>query len=107
MDVSSLLVELYGRVLPLARQAVDGAAPARLTEAPAPGANTIAWLIWHLARVQDHHVAEVLGIAQIWTEGEWAHHFGLAQDASNTGYGHAASEVIAVRPDRPEALLEY
>ncbi len=107
MDVSSLLVELYGRVPPLARQAVDGVDPARLTETPAPGANTIAWLIWHLARVQDHHVAEVLGVAQIWTEGEWAHHFGLAPDASNTGYGHAAREMIAVRPDRPEALLEY
>jgi hypothetical protein len=107
MDVSSLLLELYSRVPPLARQAVDGVDPARLTEAPAPGANTIAWLIWHLARVQDHHIAEVLGVAQIWTEGEWAQHFGLAPDPSNTGYGHGVHEVTAVRPDRPEALLEY
>jgi hypothetical protein len=107
MDVSSLLLELYSRVPPLAAQAVDGVDPARLNEAPAPGANTIAWLIWHLARVQDHHIAEVLGVAQIWTEGEWAHHFGLAADPSNTGYGHVAHEVMAVRPDRPEVLLEY
>jgi Protein of unknown function (DUF664) len=107
MDVSSLLLELYSRVPPLARQAVDGIDPARLTETPAPGANTIAWLIWHLARVQDHHIAEVLGVAQIWTEGEWAQHFGLAPDPSNTGYGHGTHQVMAIRPDRPGALLEY
>ena len=41
--------------------AVDGVALERLTQPPLPGANTIAWLVWHTARVQDHHVAELLG----------------------------------------------
>jgi hypothetical protein len=36
---------------------------AGLTEPPSP--NTIAWLVWHLARVQDHHVAELLDTPQI------------------------------------------
>jgi hypothetical protein len=107
MDVSALLMELYERIPPLARHAVSGVDPDRLVEAPTPGANTIAWLVWHLARVQDHHVAEVLGTAQIWSEGEWAHRFGLDPDPSNTGYGHAAEDVAAVRPDGPDALLEY
>lgn len=107
MDVSSLLLELYGRIPPLARHAVDGLDLDRLTEAPAPGANPIAWLLWHRARVQDHHVAELLGVDQLWTTGDWAHRFGLSPDPSNTGYGHSAEEVAAVRPERPEALLEY
>jgi uncharacterized damage-inducible protein DinB len=107
MDVSALLLELYGRIPPLARQAVDGVDPERLTEAPGPGANTIAWLIWHLARVQDHHVAEVLGSAQLWVEGDWADRFGLTPDPSNIGYGHDPADIGTVRPDGPDVLIEY
>jgi hypothetical protein len=64
-------------------------------------------LVWHSARVQDHHVAELVDSDQIWIEDDWAHRFGLAPDPSNTGYGHTADDVAAVRPVRPEALLEY
>jgi hypothetical protein len=107
VDVASLLLELYGRIPPLARDAIDGVELARLTEPPVPGANTIAWLVWHPTRVQDDHVAELLGGPQVWVGGGWARHFGLGPDPSNTGYGHSAEEVAAVRPARPEVLLEY
>ncbi len=107
VDVASLLLELYGRVPPLARDAVEGVDLDRLTEPPSPGANPIAWLVWHLTRVQDHHVADLLGADQVWVGGEWARRFGLDPDPSNTGYGHSVDEVLAVRPESPEVLLEY
>jgi hypothetical protein len=107
MDVAPLLLELYGRIPPLARRAVEGVDPDRLTERPAPGANTIAWLIWHVGRVQDHHVAEILDTGQLWVGGDWARRFGLEPDPSDTGYGHSADEVAAVRPDGAPVLLEY
>jgi Protein of unknown function (DUF664) len=107
MDVSSLLLELYGRIPPLAAHAVDGVDLDRLTEPLSPGTNTMAWLVWHLARVQDHHVAELLGADQIWVGGDWARRFGLDPDPSNTGYGHTAEEVATVRPQRPEVLVDY
>ncbi len=107
MDVASLLVELYDRIPPLARRAVAGVAIDRLTEPPAPGANTMAWLVWHLARTQDHHLADILDTHQIWVEGDWARRFGLEPDPSNTGFGHTPEQVLAVRPERPEVLLEY
>ena len=107
MDVSSLLLEIYGRIPPLAEQAIDGVDLAGLTEPAAPGTNTMAWLVWHLARVQDHHVSELLGEDQVWVSGDWARRFGLDPDSSNTGYGHSAAEVAAVRPDSPEVLVEY
>ncbi len=102
-----LLLELYGRIPPLARQAIDGINPDDLTAAPQPGANTIAWLVWHLARVQDVHVAELLDDDQLWVTGSWAGRFSLAPDPSNTGYGHSPDEVAAVRPENPEVLLDY
>jgi hypothetical protein len=107
MDVAALLVELYGRIPPLVREAVDGLDPKQLAEMPAPGANSIAWLVWHLTRIQDHHVAELLGGEQLWVEDGWAGRFGLDPDPQNHGYGHTAEEVASVRPDGPEILVEY
>ena len=107
VDVASLLLELYGRIPPLARQAVKGVPLDRLTAPPSPGANPIAWLVWHLARVQDDHVAELIDADQLWVTGDWAGRFGLEPDPSNTGFGHSAEEVASVRPERPEVLLEY
>ena len=107
MDVSSVLIDLYGRITPLAEAAVEGLDVERLTERPSSGANPIAWMVWHLARVQDHHVAELIDEDQLWVDGDWARRFGLDPDPSNTGYGHSADEVATVRPKDPEVLLEY
>lgn len=107
VDVGALLLELYGRIPPLARHAVEGIDVERLTESPAPGANPIGWLVWHLTRVQDHHVAELLGTDQVWVRDGWAGQFELEPDPSNIGYGHSSREVAAVRPASSEALLDY
>ncbi|MDQ4133029.1 MAG: DinB family protein [Actinomycetota bacterium] len=107
MDVSELLLELYGRVPPLARHAVDGLRPDRLTARPTPESNSIGWLVWHLARVQDGHVAEILEEDQLWTSGPWARRCALDPDPSDTGYGHSPEEVAGVRPEGPEVLIEY
>lgn len=107
VDIRALLLEFYGRVPPIAEGAVDGLTADQLVMAPAPGANTIGWLVWHLTRVQDHHVAELFDAQQIWTTGDWAARCGLEPDPSNTGYGHGPEEVLSVRPDAPDALLGY
>jgi len=107
MDVAALLLELYGRIPPLVREAVDGLDPQHLVEMPAPGANSIAWLVWHLIRVQDHHVAELLEVDQLWVDGGWADRFGLDRDPQDHGYGHTAEQVAAVRPEGPDVLVEY
>ena len=107
MDVAALLLELFGRIPSVARDAVEGLDAERLTRRPGPGANSVAWLVWHLARVQDHHVAELLGEEQIFVTGGWAPRFGLGPDPGNTGYGHTSEEVAAVRPDGPDVLLAY
>ncbi|MGH3586768.1 MAG: mycothiol transferase, partial [Pseudonocardia sp.] len=66
----------------------------------------VAWLVWHLARVQDDHVADVAGTEQRWTAGGWAERFGLPFAVADTGYGHSAEEVGAVRVDA-ELLAGY
>ena len=107
MDVGELLTEAFDRLPGLVRSAVEGLSPQQLTWVPAPGANSIGWLVWHLTRVQDDHVADLLGTDQVWVSGDWADRFGLPADAHNTGYGHAAHEVATVRPQSAQARVEY
>ncbi|WP_405425552.1 DUF664 domain-containing protein [Micromonospora sp. NBC_00617] len=107
MDVSDLLTETYDRLPDLVRAAVDGLTPQQLCRAPGEGANPVGWLVWHLTRVQDHHVADLLDAEQIWMSGDWAGRFGLTADPHNTGYGHTPAQVAEVRPESAQALIDY
>ena len=46
------------------RRTLDGISEDTLTGRVDPEANTIAWLVWHIARIQDDHVAGVAGQKQ-------------------------------------------
>lgn len=107
MDVASLLIEAYSRLPLLARTAVEGLTPEDLVREPAPGANTVGWLVWHTARVEDHHVAELLHGPQVWEGDRWPARFGLPSDPDNTGYGHTAAEVRSVVPASRDDLVGY
>ena len=107
MDIAALLVECYGRIPPLAEGAVEGLTPAELVTPVDPGANPVGWLVWHAARVQDHHLAEVMGTEQLWAGGPWAADVGLEPHPGNTGYGHSPDQVAAVRPTGPAVLTGY
>ena len=107
MDVSDLLVEAYDRLPELVRSAVEGLSPDQLRSAPAPGANPVGWLVWHLARVQDHHVSEVLGDEQLWIRDGWAARFGRDPHPGDTGYGHTPEQVAALHPGGGAVLVDY
>jgi len=106
MDISDLLVDAFGRIRDATHGAVDGAAPAVVTYRPDADANSIAWLAWHLTRIQDDHVAAVAGTEQRWIADGWAERFGLPFAPSATGYGHRSDEVGAVQTEGP-LLLAY
>src|SRR3954468_12016148 len=107
MQLPDVLIELFDRTPPLVRDAADALDTDNLHWRPAPESNSIGWLLWHLTRVQDHHVSELLEGPQLWITGDWSSRFGLDADPKNTGYGHSAAEVDAVRPDGPDALTVY
>jgi uncharacterized damage-inducible protein DinB len=104
---NEVLLDAFGRLPALVRSAVRDLSPEQLAHAPADGANTIAWLVWHLARIQDDHVADAQGSEQVWTRGDWASRFGLPQGTLDTGYGHTPELVRAVHPESPATLVEY
>ena len=94
---TDLMIDAFGRVQEAVHAVLVGAGPDLLEYRADGQANTIAWLVWHLSRVQDDHVAELRGEPQVWTTGGWQKRFDLPFTASATGYGQSAADVAAVR----------
>ncbi|MFC7550865.1 DinB family protein [Plantactinospora sp. GCM10030261] len=107
MEARDLLLEVFDRLPGLVREAVRTLSAEQLRQPPGPGANTVGWLVWHLTRVQDSHVAEVLDAEQVWLTSDWADAFGRTADPADTGFGHSAAEVAALAPRDADALVGY
>ena len=105
VEASELLIDGFGRIRDVVHRAVDGLNEDQLSTRP-ESANSIAWLVWHLTRIQDDHIAEVAGTEQVWTSAGWAARFGLPFDDAATGYGHEPAEVAQVKASA-ELLTQY
>jgi uncharacterized damage-inducible protein DinB len=104
---AELLVDGFGRIRDVVHRAVDGLAPDLLSSRLDDSANSIAWLVWHLTRVQDDHIADAAGSDQVWTTEGWFERFALPFDAAATGYGHSSDDVDAVRVASGDLLTGY
>lgn len=107
MGTSDILIDAYGRIRELVHMSANDLDQAALAYRVEADANSIAWLVWHLTRVQDDHISDIAGRDQTWVEGGWAQRFDMAPDPRNTGYGHTSAEVAAVRPTDPAVLVGY
>ena len=107
MTAADLLTDAFGRIREVVHEAVDGLTPEQLDFRPAGHANSIAWLVWHLTRIQDDHIAGVAGKGQVWMVHGWAGRFGLPLTPADHGYGHSADQVAVVRVSSGEMLTEY
>ncbi|MFE5285213.1 DinB family protein [Nocardia sp. NPDC056611] len=107
MTSADLLVDAFGRIKENVHGTVADLTQAELGIQPDGDANSIAWLIWHLTRVQDDHIADVAGTEQLWTAGGWSTRFNLPFDATATGYAHNPTDVAALADVPADLLLAY
>lgn len=104
---ADLLLDGFGRFAELVETAVEGMSEDQLTRRLDAEANTIAWLVWHLARVEDHSMAAAFGAEQVWLSDGWSVRFALPFGPDDIGYGHDPAQVAAVRGASPELLIGY
>ena len=97
MNTPDLLVDAFGRIKEAVHDAVEGLTPEQLTFRIDERANTIAWLVWHLTRIQDDHIAGVAETQQVWVADGWYERSKLPFDRQAHGYGQSSDEVAAVR----------
>jgi len=106
MTPADLLRDAFGRLPELVHAAVDGLSDDDLTVRLDAESNSIAWLVWHLARVQDDHVGGAFEWAELWETDGWRERFALPDDVTGIGYGHSSAQVAAVRA-AAEVLTGY
>jgi len=106
MKSNELLLDAFSRIRETVEATLDGLDDGSLALRPAGTGNSIAWLVWHLARVEDVQVADVAGLEQVWFSQDFVGRFGLPLKPRDTGYGHSSDQVDAVRAPA-ELLLDY
>lgn len=106
MKAAELLGDAFDNIQQIVHTAVEGLGPDELTVRVDDRANSVAWLVWHLTRVQDDHLADAAKTEQVWTSAGWEQRFGLPFDPSATGYGQSSADVAAVRTT-VDLLLGY
>ena len=110
MKTSELLADAFGRIGTTVTAVLDDLDTEKLNWRPGGTGNSIAWLLWHLCRIQDEQLAELAELASgesVWTSGGYVAQFGFALDPDDTGYGHSLSQVSAVRVGSTEVLRQY
>ncbi|MFF7446333.1 MULTISPECIES: DUF664 domain-containing protein [unclassified Streptomyces] len=107
MHAKDILIDGYSRIQEEVHAAVEGLGPDDLNARPGPEANSIAWLVWHLTRIQDDHLADAFGLEQVWLAQEWQKRFNLDLPPEDHGYGHTSAQVAKVRVDSAELLTGY
>lgn len=107
MHAKDILIDGYDRIREEVHAAVEGLDPDVLAARPTDVSNSIAWLVWHLTRVQDDHLADAFGLDQVWLSQDWEKRFGLGLPRRDTGYGHSAAEVAKVRVSDGDLLTGY
>ena len=107
MKSTELLSDTFDRIQGLVGNTVKDLTSDQLAFRPQDTGNSIAWLVWHLTRIQDDHVADVTGQGQIWTDAGWNTRFDLPLDPEDTGYSHTTEQVAAVQVRSGALLTEY
>ena len=86
MDGIQFFLTRYGRTRDFAREMLSDVSEKQIRAAPCEGVNTLAWLAWHLARVEDVGVNRlVLDDRQIIERNGWASRLNVTRRDFGTG----------------------
>ena len=107
MEATDLLRDAIERVRDLVHTTARGLDTEQLARRPMDRGNSIGWLLWHLTRIQDDHVAGMIDEQQLWVTGGHATALGFEPDPGDHGYGQTPAEAAAVRISDPARLVGY
>ena len=107
MKWQDLIIDGFGRVPELLEPALAGLSQVELDRQPNPDCNSIGWIVWHLARIQDAQIADLMNEEQVWIKDRRYDRFNRSADPSDTGFGDSSEQVAAFRSPSTEVLLDY
>ncbi|MBI3744690.1 MAG: DinB family protein [Chloroflexi bacterium] len=88
-------------------KATDGLTEEEIARQPTPQCNSIAWLMWHTARVEDTMVPRQSGQPQLWISRGWHQRFRMPADPKNNGGLHTVADLAKFKSPGRNTLLAY
>ncbi len=86
MEITALIEETLGDYWERMDRALEGLTPAELAWRPDAASNSIAFVAWHVARVEDIWIQIFAqDIPDIWTKDGWHERLGLSEDEAFLG----------------------
>ena len=107
MEAKDIVIDALGRIRSILHRTLAGLSLDEIHRQPRPDANSIAWLTWHLTRVQDNGISGLFDQEQAWISQGWHGQFAMAADPDNEGQGHTPEQVAAFRAPAIQTLLDY
>jgi hypothetical protein len=106
MEGSGLVLDAFGRVRDMVRDALNDLSPEELLAPPKPH---ISWLVWHLTRVQDANFSGMMERQQAWIADGWHARFNMPPDPKDYGSGHrhTLAQVDAFKVTDKQLLLDH
>ena len=106
MENPAIFADALDRVRTIVHSAVKDLSPQELVADPKPH---IAWLVWHMTRVQDHNISELAGLEQAWIADGWHARLGMPPESKDYASGHRQTPelVNAFSVSDPKILLAY
>jgi len=107
METKDIVIDALGRIRSILHRTLAGLSLDEIHRQPSHDSNSIAWLTWHLTRVQDNGISGLFDQEQAWISQGWHAQFALAPDPNNEGQGHTPEQVAAFRAPSIQTLLDY
>jgi hypothetical protein len=107
MEAKDIVIDALERIRSILHRTLAGLTLDEIQRQPTPDSNSIAWLTWHLTRVQDNGISGLFDQDQAWISQGWHAQFGMAPDPDNEGQGHTPQQVAAFRAPSIQTLLDY
>ncbi|MFC2020476.1 DinB family protein [Chloroflexota bacterium] len=107
MECAEFITGIFMRISRVLETALDGLTEDEINRQPAPSCNSISWMVWHLTRVQDMHIARLSGNEQVWIAEKWYEKFGRVADPGDNGLRHKPEDLAIFNAPDAKTLLDY
>ena len=106
MTINEFITDALEKENGFLMDALDGLTSEELAWQPAPDANSIGWILWHMVRVEDMWIQFFAQFqTELWETEGWHEKFGLP--TRDNGFGHTAEQVNNFPGVDLEQFLQY
>ena len=107
MDTPAFVKLVLDRNQVWIERALNGVPEELLIKQVHPDANSMAWLLWHLSRMQDQYIAGQAGKEQVWVSEGWHTRFSRTPNPADTGQRETPDQVRTFSLPDVQTLMGY